>query len=161
MHSTRLDLRTLTRYLDNCKRGGYSLRGLSYEQYRMAKNLGVTRSVIQRTVAEMHSTRESARDVYSKHIIIAVTKLQIVEWHNYKHLDWITIHTLTPELLAGPTYELMKGSCKSLVELEFFLEEVHKATTDQLDWNNPEGQQYPPHASTTDTKLPRSSHYLV
>nr|GEY63030.1 hypothetical protein [Tanacetum cinerariifolium] len=40
-------------------------------------------------------------------------------------------------------YELMKGSCKSLVELEFFLEEVCKATTDQLDWNNPEGQQYP------------------
>nr|GEV96395.1 hypothetical protein [Tanacetum cinerariifolium] len=36
----------------------------------------------------------------------------------------------------------MKGSCKSLVELEFFLEEVYKATTDQLDWINPEGQQY-------------------
>nr|GEX30364.1 hypothetical protein [Tanacetum cinerariifolium] len=45
--------------------------------------------------------------------------------------------TLTPELLSDPTYELMKGSCKSLVELEFFLEEVYKATTDQLDWNNP------------------------
>nr|GFA64405.1 hypothetical protein [Tanacetum cinerariifolium] len=54
-----------------------------------------------------------------------------------------TTDTLIPELLAGPTYELMKGSCKSLVELEFFLEEVYKATTDQLDWNNPEGQQYP------------------
>nr|GEW08529.1 hypothetical protein [Tanacetum cinerariifolium] len=48
-----------------------------------------------------------------------------------------------PELTTGPTYELMKGSCKSLMELEFFLEEVYKATTDQLDWNNPEGQQYP------------------
>ncbi|GJV35002.1 ribonuclease H-like domain-containing protein, partial [Tanacetum coccineum] len=34
-------------------------------------------------------------------------------------------------------------SCKSLVELEYFFEEVYKATTDQLDWNNPEGQQYP------------------
>nr|GEU44048.1 hypothetical protein [Tanacetum cinerariifolium] len=34
--------------------------------------------------------RESARDVYSKRRIIAVTKLKIVEWHNYKHLDWIT-----------------------------------------------------------------------
>nr|GEU90881.1 hypothetical protein [Tanacetum cinerariifolium] len=51
--------------------------------------------------------------------------------------------TLTPELLVGPTYELMKGSCKSLVELEYHLEEVFKATTDQLDWVNPEGQQYP------------------
>nr|GEW96469.1 hypothetical protein [Tanacetum cinerariifolium] len=35
--------------------------------------------------------RESARDVYSKRRIIAVTELQIVEWHNYKHLDWITV----------------------------------------------------------------------
>ncbi|GJX27754.1 hypothetical protein Tco_0235833 [Tanacetum coccineum] len=34
---------------------------------------------------------ESARDVYSKRRIIAVTKLEIVDWHNYKHLDWITI----------------------------------------------------------------------
>nr|GEX99304.1 hypothetical protein [Tanacetum cinerariifolium] len=53
------------------------------------------------------------------------------------------VDTLTPKLLAGPTYELMKGSCKSLVELEYHLEEVFKATTDQLDWVNPEGQQYP------------------
>nr|GEX00162.1 hypothetical protein [Tanacetum cinerariifolium] len=51
--------------------------------------------------------------------------------------------TLTPKLIAGPTYELLKGSCKSLVELEYHLEEVYKATTNQLDWVNPEGQQYP------------------
>nr|GEU71641.1 hypothetical protein [Tanacetum cinerariifolium] len=53
------------------------------------------------------------------------------------------VDTLTPELLAGPTYELMKGSCKSLIELEYHLEEVFKAITDQHDWVNPEGQQYP------------------
>ncbi|GJZ32991.1 hypothetical protein Tco_0578427, partial [Tanacetum coccineum] len=35
--------------------------------------------------------RESARDVYSRHKILAVTKLTIVEWHNYKHLVWITV----------------------------------------------------------------------
>nr|GEU30363.1 hypothetical protein [Tanacetum cinerariifolium] len=58
-------------------------------------------------------------------------------------MNRLKVDTLTPELLAGPTYELMKGSCKSLVELEFFLEEVYKATTDQLDWVNLEGQQYP------------------
>ncbi|GKD70434.1 hypothetical protein Tco_1324524, partial [Tanacetum coccineum] len=43
---------------------------------------------------------------------------------------------------AGPTFELMKGTCKSLVELEYFFEEVYKETTKKLDWNNPEGQQY-------------------
>ncbi|GJY73131.1 hypothetical protein Tco_0477562 [Tanacetum coccineum] len=54
-------------------------------------------------------------------------------------LNWLKVDALTSELLADPTFELMKGSCKSLVELEYFLEEVCKATTDQLDWNNPEG----------------------
>nr|GFD20650.1 hypothetical protein [Tanacetum cinerariifolium] len=53
-------------------------------------------------------------------------------------MNWLNIDTLTPELLAGPTYELMRGSCNSLTELEYHLEEVYKATTDQLDWVNPE-----------------------
>ncbi|GKD66369.1 hypothetical protein Tco_1308477 [Tanacetum coccineum] len=58
-------------------------------------------------------------------------------------MNRLKVDTLTPELLTGPTFELMKGSCKSLVELEYLFEEVYKATTEQLDWNNPEGQQYP------------------
>nr|GEX73800.1 hypothetical protein [Tanacetum cinerariifolium] len=57
-------------------------------------------------------------------------------------MNRLGVATLTPELLAGPTYELMRGSCNSLTELEFHFEEVYKATTDQLDWVNPEGQQY-------------------
>nr|GEV56677.1 hypothetical protein [Tanacetum cinerariifolium] len=65
-----------------------------------------------------------------------------VDFSNFL-LNRLKVDTLTPELLAGPTYELMKESCKSLVELEFHLDEVYKATTDQLDWVNPEGQQYP------------------
>nr|GEZ51805.1 hypothetical protein [Tanacetum cinerariifolium] len=58
-------------------------------------------------------------------------------------MNRLGVETLTPELLAGPTYELMRGSCNSLTELEYHLEDVNKATTDQLDWVNPEGQQYP------------------
>nr|GFA70738.1 hypothetical protein [Tanacetum cinerariifolium] len=58
-------------------------------------------------------------------------------------MNRLGVATLTPELLAGPTYELIRGSCNSLTELEYHLEEVYKATTDQLDWVNPEGQQYP------------------
>nr|GFA38947.1 hypothetical protein [Tanacetum cinerariifolium] len=37
-----------------------------------------------------------------------------------------TANTLTLERLVETTYELMKGSCKSLVELELILEEVYK-----------------------------------
>nr|GEW66982.1 hypothetical protein [Tanacetum cinerariifolium] len=58
-------------------------------------------------------------------------------------MNRLRVDTLTPKILAGPTYELMKGSCTSLIELEYHLEEVYKATMDQLDWVNPEGQQYP------------------
>nr|GEY66509.1 hypothetical protein [Tanacetum cinerariifolium] len=58
-------------------------------------------------------------------------------------MNQLKVDTLTLELLTGPTFELMKGSCKILVELEYFLKEVYKATTDQLDWINHEGQQYP------------------
>ncbi|GJX39577.1 hypothetical protein Tco_0252880 [Tanacetum coccineum] len=58
-------------------------------------------------------------------------------------MNRLKVDTLTPELLVGLIYELMKGSCKSLVKLEYFLEEVCKATIDQLDWNNLEEQQYP------------------
>nr|GFC89031.1 hypothetical protein [Tanacetum cinerariifolium] len=39
----------------------------------------------------------------------------------------LNVDTLTPDLLAGPTYELMRGSCSSLTELEYHLEEVYKA----------------------------------
>ncbi|GJY69633.1 hypothetical protein Tco_0472615 [Tanacetum coccineum] len=58
-------------------------------------------------------------------------------------MNRLNVNTLTPELLAGPTFELMKGTCKSLTELEYFCEEVYKATTEKLDWINPEGRQYP------------------
>nr|GEW26284.1 hypothetical protein [Tanacetum cinerariifolium] len=58
-------------------------------------------------------------------------------------MNRLRVDTLTLEILAGPTFELMKGLCTSLIELEYHLEEVYKETTDQLDWVNPEGQQYP------------------
>nr|GFA85600.1 hypothetical protein [Tanacetum cinerariifolium] len=53
-------------------------------------------------------------------------------------MNRLRVDTLTPELLAGPTFKLMKGSCISLIELEYHLEEVYKATKNQLDWVNPE-----------------------
>nr|GEZ76558.1 hypothetical protein [Tanacetum cinerariifolium] len=52
---------------------------------------------------------ESARDVYSKRRIIAVTKLQIIEWHNYKHLDWITVPRDDDKL-----YKFKEGDFKRL-----------------------------------------------
>nr|GEW18771.1 hypothetical protein [Tanacetum cinerariifolium] len=53
--------------------------------------------------------RESARDVYSKHRIIAVIELHIVEWHDYKHLDWITVRRDDDKL-----YKFKEGDFKRL-----------------------------------------------
>ncbi|GKE72128.1 hypothetical protein Tco_1534169 [Tanacetum coccineum] len=55
----------------------------------------------------------------------------------------LKIENLTQEVLIGLTYDLIKGTCKSVVELEYHLEEVFKATNDRLDWHNPEGNPYP------------------
>ncbi|GJS34811.1 uncharacterized mitochondrial protein-like protein [Tanacetum coccineum] len=58
-------------------------------------------------------------------------------------MNQLNIDTLTPELLAGPTFELMKGACKSLVELEYLLKKSTRPTTDQLDWHNHEAYSNP------------------
>nr|GEV88454.1 hypothetical protein [Tanacetum cinerariifolium] len=46
----------------------------------------------------------------------------LIDFFNFI-MNWLGVDTLTPELLAGPTYELMRGSCTSLTELEYHLEE--------------------------------------
>nr|GEZ78614.1 hypothetical protein [Tanacetum cinerariifolium] len=53
--------------------------------------------------------RESARDVYSKQRIIAVTELQIMEWHDYKHLDWISVRRDDDQI-----YKFKEGNFKRL-----------------------------------------------
>ncbi|GJT52769.1 hypothetical protein Tco_0978926 [Tanacetum coccineum] len=45
-------------------------------------------------------------------------------------MNRLNIQHLTQDLLTGPTYDLIKGTCKSVVELEYHLEEVFKATND-------------------------------
>nr|GEV66834.1 hypothetical protein [Tanacetum cinerariifolium] len=62
--------------------------------------------------------RESARDVYSKRKIIAVTELKIVEWYNYKHLDWITVRRDDDNL-----YKFKEGVLKRLrlQDIEYIL----------------------------------------
>nr|GEZ78123.1 hypothetical protein [Tanacetum cinerariifolium] len=52
---------------------------------------------------------EFAQDVYSKRRIIVVTELKIVEWHNYKHLYWITMRKDDDKL-----YKFKEGDFKRL-----------------------------------------------
>nr|GEU47993.1 retrovirus-related Pol polyprotein from transposon TNT 1-94 [Tanacetum cinerariifolium] len=53
--------------------------------------------------------REPARDVYLKCRIIVVTELQIVKWHDYKHLNWITVRRDDDKL-----YKFKEGDFKKL-----------------------------------------------
>nr|GEZ69185.1 hypothetical protein [Tanacetum cinerariifolium] len=48
-------------------------------------------------------------------------------------LNWLNIKDLTQEILVGSVFELLKGTYKSLTELEYHLEECSKATTKRLD----------------------------
>ncbi|GJU90418.1 hypothetical protein Tco_1302841 [Tanacetum coccineum] len=55
-------------------------------------------------------------------------------------INHMKIDNLTQQHLVGPTSNLLKGTCKSRVEL---VEECYKGVTYRLDWTNPEGHQYP------------------
>ncbi|GJR25091.1 hypothetical protein Tco_0973618 [Tanacetum coccineum] len=58
-------------------------------------------------------------------------------------MNRLQISDLTQADLVGPVYNLLKGTYKSYVELEYNMEECYKALNDQLDWINPEGDRYP------------------
>nr|GFB62118.1 hypothetical protein [Tanacetum cinerariifolium] len=52
---------------------------------------------------------ESDLDVYSKRRIIAVNELKIMEWHDYKHLDWISVRRDDDKI-----YKFKEGDSKRL-----------------------------------------------
>ncbi|GJU68501.1 hypothetical protein Tco_1254760 [Tanacetum coccineum] len=58
-------------------------------------------------------------------------------------LNRLKIDNLTQDLLLGPAYNLLKGTCTSSIELDYNFQECFNALTDKLDWNNPEGDRYP------------------
>nr|GEU61417.1 hypothetical protein [Tanacetum cinerariifolium] len=43
------------------------------------------------------------------------------------------IENLTQEILTGPAFNLLKGTCKRFVELEYHFKECYKVITDQLN----------------------------
>ncbi|GJT17071.1 hypothetical protein Tco_0875777 [Tanacetum coccineum] len=53
------------------------------------------------------------------------------------------ITNLNQETLLGPAFKLLKGTHSNYAELEYDFEECYKALSEKLDWNNPEGGDYP------------------
>ncbi|GKB66335.1 hypothetical protein Tco_0927747 [Tanacetum coccineum] len=58
-------------------------------------------------------------------------------------MNRLKILNLTQEILVRPAFNLLKGTCKSITDVEYHLEECSKATTERLDWHNPENKPYP------------------
>ncbi|GJU15282.1 hypothetical protein Tco_1143248 [Tanacetum coccineum] len=76
-------------------------------------------------------------------------------------LNRLKIDNLTSDLLLGPAYNLLKGTCTSSIELEYNIQECFNALTDKLDWNNPEGDRYPFDLSKPLPLQGRPSHLIV
>ncbi|GJT09255.1 hypothetical protein Tco_0856297 [Tanacetum coccineum] len=55
----------------------------------------------------------------------------------------LKIENLTQEILLGPAFRLLKGTRTNYAELEYDFEECYKALSEKLDWENPEGSDYP------------------
>nr|GEU36643.1 hypothetical protein [Tanacetum cinerariifolium] len=70
-------------------------------------------------------------------------------------LNQLKIDNLTQDLLLGPAYNLLKGTCASSIELEYNFQECCNALIDKLDWSNREGDHYPFDLSKP---LPLQSH---
>nr|GEV18508.1 copia protein [Tanacetum cinerariifolium] len=56
-------------------------------------------------------------------------------------MNSLKLNNITRTDLVGPVFNLLKGTCKSCVELEYNMEECYRALTYQLDWSNPEGHK--------------------
>nr|GEX04868.1 hypothetical protein [Tanacetum cinerariifolium] len=57
--------------------------------------------------------------------------------------DWFKKPKRPPTLDPETDLQHSKGTCRSYVVLNYNMEECYKALTNQLDWNNPEGDRYP------------------
>ncbi|GJV52590.1 hypothetical protein Tco_1448331 [Tanacetum coccineum] len=58
-------------------------------------------------------------------------------------MNRLKLTKLTKANVVGPVYNLLKGTCKSCIELEYNMEECYHALSDKLDWNNLEGDRCP------------------
>ncbi|GJY14341.1 hypothetical protein Tco_0384763 [Tanacetum coccineum] len=76
-------------------------------------------------------------------------------------LNNLKIENLTQEYLVGPAFNLLKGTCKSRVELEYHFKECYKAVNDRLDWTNPEGHKYPFDLSKSLPLIEDQGHQVV
>ncbi|GKF88138.1 hypothetical protein Tco_0259015, partial [Tanacetum coccineum] len=58
-------------------------------------------------------------------------------------MNGLNLNNLTQETLLGPAFKLLRGTRTNFAKLEYEFEECYKALSEKLDWDNPEGDDYP------------------
>nr|GEV22708.1 retrovirus-related Pol polyprotein from transposon TNT 1-94 [Tanacetum cinerariifolium] len=58
-------------------------------------------------------------------------------------MNGLMISNFTQETLLGPAFRLLKGTRSNYAKLEYDFKECYKALSEKLDWENPEGKDYP------------------
>ncbi|GJY67083.1 hypothetical protein Tco_0469321 [Tanacetum coccineum] len=79
---------------------------------------------------------EPMREVESKHDCTPIDFSAYI-------MNGLKITNLTQETLLGPAFKLLKGTHTNFTELEYDFEECYKDLSEKLDWDNPEGGDYP------------------
>nr|GEX60972.1 hypothetical protein [Tanacetum cinerariifolium] len=101
--------------------------------------------------------RESARDVYSKRRIIVVTELKIVEWHNYKHLDWIMMRRDNDKLYKFKEGDFKRLCIQDIEDIDGTLTNVRTALDDRLKGIR---MKYLPHSIWRKTNKDRAASMI-
>ncbi|GJX93903.1 hypothetical protein Tco_0348489 [Tanacetum coccineum] len=57
------------------------------------------------------------------------------------------VHKITQEILEGPTFNILKAWYRNNIEMEYQMEQVHLALTNQIDKTFPEGDKSKPDAT--------------
>ncbi|GJT80471.1 hypothetical protein Tco_1054813 [Tanacetum coccineum] len=117
----------------------------------LSQNLRSKSTQAEETVFEAGDTQEPHNQGQDKGNTDDQSKVKAAPKHDkFKKLERpptpysdVEIDNLTQDHFVGPVINLLKGTCKSHVELEYNIEECYKDVTNRLDWNNPEGKEYP------------------
>ncbi|GJT91296.1 hypothetical protein Tco_1080141 [Tanacetum coccineum] len=94
---------------------------------------------IQRRVQQKQKDQED--EVFGR--ILSAKKMKTVEGLKTAGYKVSTAGEKVNAVSTRPAYNLLKGTCKSYVELDYTMEECYRALSEQLDWNNPEGHRCP------------------
>ncbi|GJZ66927.1 hypothetical protein Tco_0630167 [Tanacetum coccineum] len=80
--------------------------------------------------------------VYAKKDILTFNELMATPINFSKFaMNRLKLDKITKADLVGHVYKLLKGTCKSSIELEYNMDQCYDALMDQLDWTNLKGDR--------------------